>query len=56
MYSDAGKKLILELLNESYMSNRIAEAIEIGSVEALRTAIKDAVDAKIYSQNALSFT
>lgn len=40
IYQHNAKNLILEVLNESYISNQLEEAITIGSVEILKDAIK----------------
>lgn len=40
VYQESARKLILEVLHESYVQNELAEATEIQSVEMLRDAIK----------------
>jgi myosin heavy subunit len=40
VYQESARKLILEVLHESYVQNELAEATEVQSVEMLRDAIK----------------
>jgi hypothetical protein len=40
VYQESARKLILEVLHESYVQNELAEATEVQSVEMLRDAIR----------------
>jgi myosin heavy subunit len=47
VYQQNAKTLILAMLNESYVSNQIDEALTVGSIELLKDAIKLAEESKM---------
>jgi hypothetical protein len=47
VYQASAKKLIMEVLSEAFVANELREAMQVGSVEMLRSAIRRANEAKM---------